>query len=537
MNFANFFIPRPIFATVISLVIVIVGGLAYFALPISQYPDVVLPTVVVTASYPGADPETIANTVATPLEQEINGVEQMLYMESSATLDGALQITVTFKLGTDVDEAQVLVQNRVAIALPRLPEQVRQIGVQTRKSSPEFLVVLHLVSPKGTRDQLYISNYAYRNVRDILSRIDGVGDIRVFGGSEYSMRVWLNMDRIAALDMTAGDVVAALREQNVQVAAGTINQQPVVDQVGAFQMSVSTKGRLQSADEFSEIVVKSADGGRVVRLRDVARVELGAVDYNLRCYLGDSKAVGLLVSQRPGSNAVATTEEVLQTMEELSQGFPDDLEYRAEYNPTKFVEESIWEVQRTLIEAALLVSFTVFLFLQNARATIIPLLAIPVSLIGTFAFMAAMQFSLNNLSLFGLVLAIGIVVDDAIVVVENCERLIAQGLSPKAAAYQAMAEVGSALIATTLVLIAVFVPTAFLSGISGQFYRQFAITIAASTALSTVVSLTLTPALCALMLKPHRSHHHLNLQMIQLSLHQPFDIDLDWSVWSSDWRA
>lgn len=502
MKFPHFFIDRPIFATVLSIVITLVGGLAYFQLPVGQYPEVALPTVVVRASYPGATPEIISKTVATPLEQEINGVEGMLYMESQASSDGALQITITFGLDTDVDQAQVLVQNRVSVAEPRLPAEVRQIGVTTRKASPDLLLVIHLYSPDDSRDQLYIGNYAYLQLRDVISRIDGVGSVQMFGASEYSMRIWLDVERLAALELTPGEVVQSLREQNVQVAAGVIGQQPMENPQSAFQINVNTQGRLRESDEFADIIIKSGANGRLVRLSDVSRIELGATDYSVRSYMGEKKAVAMVISQRPGSNAVETTRNILDTVEELSQRFPPGLEYEAIYNPTAFVEESIDEVFTTLWQAGLLVVLTVFVFLQNWRSTIVPVVAIPISLVGTFAVMHGIGFSLNNLSLFGLVLAIGIVVDDAIVVVENVERLIAEGLSPKDATKRAMDEVGSALIATTLVLIAVFVPTAFIAGISGQFYRQFAITIAASTAISTFVSLTLSPALCAILLRP-----------------------------------
>jgi hydrophobe/amphiphile efflux-1 (HAE1) family protein len=502
VKFPHFFIDRPIFAGVLSIVIVLIGGLAYFQLPIAQYPEVALPTVVVSASYPGATPETISKTVATPLEQEINGVDNMVYMESQATTDGAMTLTVTFALGTDIDQAQVLVQNRVSVAEPKLPPEVRQIGVTTRKSSPDLMMVIHLFSPDDSRDQLYISNYAYLQIRDVLARLDGVGDIQVFGGTEYSMRVWLDVDRLAALDLTPGDAVEAMRGQNVQVAAGTIGQPPLPDINPGFQINVNTLGRLQTVDEFGRIILKAGDDGRLVRLSDVARIELGATNYSVRSYLGEKNAVALAMFQRPGSNAIAAAERIIATMDELSAQFPPGLKHEVIYNPTAFVEESISEVFTTLWQAGLLVVLTVFVFLQNWRSTIVPVIAIPISLIGTFAVMQAIGFSLNNLSLFGLVLAIGIVVDDAIVVVETVERLISEGMSPRDATRKAMDEVGSALIATTLVLIAVFVPTAFIAGISGQFYRQFALTIAASTAISTFVSLTLTPALSAMLLRP-----------------------------------
>ncbi len=502
MKFSQFFIDRPIFAAVLSIVILIVGGIAYPTLPISQYPEVVPPTVIVRASYPGANPEVIANTVATPLEQEINGVEDMLYMSSQSTADGSLNITVTFTLGTDLDKAQVLVQNRVATATPRLPEEVRRIGVTVDKSSPDLLLAIHLDSPDERYDQLYISNYAFLQVRDVLRRIDGVGQINVVGAREYSMRIWLDPEKLSALNLTASEVVAALQEQNVQVAAGVIGQPPVASG-NAFQYTLSTLGRLDSPEQFGDIVVKTGEGGRIARVKDVARVELGALDYTVNSYLGGKPAVALLVQQRPGSNALATSDAVRAKMKELSESFPPGLRYSINYDPTQFVRESIEAVLHTIVEAMILVVIVVLLFLQTWRASIIPLVAIPISLIGTFAVMAALGFSLNNLSLFGLVLAIGIVVDDAIVVVENIERHIADGLKPWAAAYKAMEEVGGPVISVALVLSAVFIPTAFMGGISGQFYRQFALTIAVSTIISAFVSLTLSPALGALLLRPH----------------------------------
>lgn len=501
MKFAHFFIDRPIFASVLSIVIVLVGTISYFGLPVSQYPEIALPTVVVSASYPGATAETVAETVATPLEQEVNGVEDMLYMESQSTSDGVMTLTVTFALGTDIDQAQVLVQNRVARAEPRLPAEVRQAGVVTKKTSPEMLLVVHLISPDASRDQLYIANYAYLQIRDTLARINGVGDLAIFGGAEYSMRVWLDVERLASLELTAGDVVAALREQNVQVAAGKIGQPPL-DSPGDFQLTIASQGRLQTADDFDQIIIKRGADGRLTRLADVARIELGAQDYSVNSYLDGNNAIAMLVYQRPGTNGVETMHEVLDTMDELAKSFPAGLEHRVVYNPTEFVEESVEEVFVTLLQAAALVVLTVFIFLQRWQATLIPVVAIPISLIGTFVVMSGVGFSLNSLSLFGLVLAIGVVVDDAIVVVESVERLISSGMKPKEATKQAMTEVGGALIATTLVLVAVFVPTAFLGGISGQFYQQFAITIAAATVISTFVSLTLTPALCGLLLQP-----------------------------------
>ena len=501
MKLSHFFIERPIFAAVLSFIIVLVGGLTYFALPVSQYPDVAPPTIVVRASYPGATPQVIADTVATPIEQEMNGVDDMLYMESSSSADGTMQLTVTFKLGTDLDDAQVLVQNRVAIAEPRLPEAVRQIGVTTSKQIPDMLMVVHLTSPDRSRDQLYISNYAYLRVRDALMRLDGVGDIRIAGGNEYAMRVWLDIEKMTHLDLMPGDIVDAIRGQNVQVAAGVIGQPPT-DETGAFQLNVTTQGRLKDTDEFGQIIIKRGDDGRVTRLEDVARVELGAQDYSRLSYLDGKPAIAVLVYQRPGTNAVDTAYQVKQTMNDLESDFPVGIGYEIAYNPTDFVEESIAEVFDTLYITTAFVIFTVFIFLHGWRPTIIPVIAIPISLIGTFAMMQVMGVSLNTLSLFGLVLAIGIVVDDAIVVVENVERLIAEGLSPREATHKAMDEVGSALIATTLVLIAVFVPTVFIPSISGKFYQQFAITIAISTAFSTFVSLTLSPAMCAILLKP-----------------------------------
>ncbi|MDF1812403.1 MAG: multidrug efflux RND transporter permease subunit [Verrucomicrobiales bacterium] len=504
MKFSHFFIDRPIFAWVVSIITVIVGGLAYFNLPVALYPEIAPPTIVVSATYPGAGPQVISDTVATPLEQEINGVENMLYMSSQCTSDGAMSITITFKLGTDLDEAQVLVQNRVSLAEPRLPEEVRQIGVSTTKSSPDLLMVVHLKSPDDTYDQLYIANYASLKVLDVLRRIQGVGQLGVRGGSDYNMRVWLDPERLASLNMTPGDVVAALREQNVQVAAGTIAQQPTATDA-AFQYTVNTLGRLEDEAQFDDIVVKTGSDGKIVKLKDVARVELGALDYSSISYLNGQPAVALLIFQRPGSNALSTAEEMITTMDRLAEDFPEGLEYDIVYNPTVVVEESIKAVKHTIFEAVGLVILVVLVFLQGWRATIIPLLAIPVSLIGTFAVMSGLGYSLNNLSLFGLVLAIGIVVDDAIVVVENIERNIEKGLSPRNAARKAMTEVSGAVIATSLVLVAVFVPTAFISGISGQFYQQFAITVAVSTIISSIVSLTLSPAMGAVLLKSHDS--------------------------------
>ena len=502
---SHFFIDRPIFASVLSVLIVIAGGLAYFQLPVAPYPEVAPPTVVVQTAYPGATPETIAETVATPLEQEINGVEGMLYLESSSSSDGTMQLTVTFELGTDLDIAQVQTQNRVATALPRLPAEVRQIGVTTQKQSPDLLMVVHMISPEDTpeenrRDQLYISNYAFTQVREQLRRVEGVGSVQVFGSREFAMRVWLDVERLPGFDLTAGDVIAALREQNVQVAAGVLGQPPV-DQGEAFQLAVTTQGRLTSPEQFGDVIVKAGEDGRLVRLRDVARVELGAREYSTNSYLDSTPAVAMVISQRPGSNALATAEAVLATMDDLAGKFPPGVEHRVVYNPTEFVAQSIDEVFVTLAQAAGLVVLTVFVFLQSWQKSVIPAIAIPVSLVGTFAVLLALGFSLNNLSLFGLVLAIGIVVDDAIVVVETVDRLIREGRTPRQAAREAMDEVGGALVATSLVLIAVFLPTAFITGITGQFYRQFAVTISIATALSTFVSLTLSPAMCRVLLR------------------------------------
>ncbi len=506
MVFSRFFIDRPIFATVLAVIIVIAGGIAYFTLPVAQYPEVVPPTVVVRASYPGATPEVIADTVATPIEQEVNGVEDMLYMSSQSTSDGQMQLTITFKLGTDLDKAQVLVQNRVAVADARLPEDVRRIGVTTTKSSPDLLLVVHVLSPDNRYDQAYIGNYVLTRVRDVLARLEGVGDITIFGLREYSMRVWLDPERIAARNLTASDVVQALREQNVQVAAGAIGQPPA-PQGNAYQLSVNTLGRLMDAEQFGEIVIKSGDDGRITRVRDVARVELGARDYASNSYLDGKPAAAIGVFQRPGSNALATAQAARETMARLSKQFPEGLEYRIVYDPTVFVEESMNAVFETLLVAFVLVFIVVLIFLQDWRATLLPMIDVPVSLIGTLGVMAALGFSLNNLSLFGLVLAIGIVVDDAIVVVENIERWMAKGLEPREATLKAMAEITGPVIAITLVFSSVFIPTAFLTGISGQFYRQFALTIAASTIISAVNALTMAPARAVQLIRPPGASH------------------------------
>ncbi|MEO1045970.1 MAG: multidrug efflux RND transporter permease subunit [Pseudomonadota bacterium] len=501
MNFPHFFIERPIFAAVLSILIVLVGSITYFNLPVAQYPEIAPPTITVTATYPGAGAEVVADTVATPIEQELNGVENMLYLSSQATDDGRLTITVTFALGTDLDAAQVLVQNRVSIAEPRLPEPVRRLGVITQKSSPDLLTVVHLYSPDESRSQLYISNYALLQIRDTLARLDGVGSITIFGAREYSMRIWLDPDKMSGLRITASDVVAALRAENVQVASGILGQPPLAVDT-ANQISVRTLGRLQEPEEFENIVVKTEADGSVTRVRDIARVELGAQDYSTNAYLDDSPAVAIGIFQRPGSNAIETARNIEETIETLSEDFPDGLAYDIIYNPTEFIAESVNEVYKTIFEAVILVTIVVFVFLQSWRAALIPIVAIPVSLIGTFAIMGALGFSLNNLSLFGLVLAIGIVVDDAIVVVENVERELGNGKTPKEASHVTMDEVGGALVAIALVLSAVFVPTAFITGISGQFYQQFALTIATATIISAFNSLTLSPALAAILLKP-----------------------------------
>src|SRR5712675_1045471 len=504
MRLSHFFIDRPIFAAVVSIIFVIVGAVSVGRLPVAQYPEIAPPVVRVSGQYPGASADVVAATVVAPLEQQINGVENMIYMTSSATGDGRFQIDVTLELGTNLDIAQVQVQNRVAIAQPRIPVDVRNIGVTTAKSSPDLMIVVHLYSPDKSRDPLFISNYANVEVLDQLNRIYGVGGITVFGARDYSMRVWLDPDRLYALGLTTGDVVTALQGQNVQVASGVLNQPPVA-QPRAFQIAVRTLGRLVDPNEFAEIVVKQSSTA-VVRLKDVGRIELAAVDYSTNSYRDLDPAVALAIYQLPGSNALATAAKIKSTMDELSTKFPAGLEYTIIYNPTEFIQQSVDAVVRTLFEAVLLVVIVVILFLQTWRASIIPIVAIPVSLVGTFAVLAAFGFSLNNLSLFGLVLAIGIVVDDAIVVVENVERNLRLGMSPKEAAHRTMDEVGGALIAIALVLSAVFIPAAFIPGISGQFFRQFAITIASATIISCLCSLTLSPALCALLFKPHQEH-------------------------------
>ncbi len=501
MNIGSLSINRPILAMVLSIVLTIVGALAYLKLPVAEYPQVAPPTVVINTQYPGASAQTVSDTVATPIEQEINGVEDMLYLYSQATSDGRLKITVTFKLGTDLDQAQVLVQNRVAIAQPRLPEEVQRTGVTTRKDSPDLLMVAFMLSPDDTYDQLYISNYALRQVKDQLLRIDGVGDIQIFGARDYSMRLWLDPDKIATLGMTAGEVVAAVRAQNLQIAGGQIAEPPISDR--AFSPNLMFTGRLKENAQFENIVIKAGSDGRTVRLRDVARIELGALSYTTNSFLLKKPSVALAVSQRPGSNALGTAKGVSDAMAKLGKDFPKGLEYNIGYNPTEFIAQSVSELVKTIYEAMILVVIVVLVFLQGWRPAIIPIIAIPVSLVGTFAVMAALGFSINNLTLFGLVLAVGIVVDDAIVVVENVERHLAEGKSRREAALLTMEEVGGALISIALVLAAVFVPTAFIGGISGQFFQQFAVTIAVATAISCFCSLTLSPALASLILTPH----------------------------------
>lgn len=502
MKIAQFFVDRPILAGVLSVLIVIAGSISLFKLPISEYPEVVPPTVVVKASYPGANPKVIAETVATPLETQIVGVENMLYTSSQSTSDGQMTLTVTFALGTNLNDAQVQVQNRVSQALPRLPEEVQRLGVTTQKSSPDLTMVVHLISPDNRYDMLYLSNYARLHVKDQLARLDGVGDVQIFGAGEYSMRVWLDPDKLASRNMTTGDVIKAIREQNVQVAAGALNAPPGPNN-NAFQVNINTQGRLTTEDEFLNIVVRSDAQGSVTHLRDVGKVELGSSSYALRSLLDNKEAVAVPVFQRPGSNAINISDQVRAEMAELKKDFPQGMDYKIVYDPTVFVRGSIDAVVHTLFEAIALVVLVVILFLQTWRASVIPLIAVPVSLIGTFAVMYIAGFSLNALSLFGLVLAIGIVVDDAIVVVENVERHIELGQPPLEATRAAMKEVTGPIVATALVLCAVFIPAAFISGLTGQFYRQFALTIAISTVISAFNSLTLSPALSAILLKGH----------------------------------
>lgn len=502
MNFSQFFIQRPIFAAVLSLLILIAGSISLFQLPISEYPEVVPPTVVVRANFPGANPKVIGETVAAPLEQAITGVEHMLYMSSQSTADGKLTLTITFALGTDLDNAQVQVQNRVTRTEPKLPEEVTRIGITVDKASPDLTMVVHLTSPDQRYDMLYLSNYAILNIKDELARLGGVGDVQLFGMGDYSLRVWLDPNKTASRNLTATDVVNAIREQNRQVAAGALGAPPAPNAT-SFQLSVNTQGRLVTEEEFENIIIRAGDDGEITRLKDIARIELGSSQYALRSLLNNQPAVAIPIFQRPGSNAIDISNEVRGKMDELKKSFPQGMDYSIVYDPTIFVRGSIEAVIHTLFEALILVVLVVILFLQTWRASIIPLAAVPVSLIGTFAVMHMFGFSLNALSLFGLVLAIGIVVDDAIVVVENVERNIELGLEPVEATKRAMREVTGPIVATALVLCAVFVPAAFISGLTGQFYKQFALTIAISTVISAFNSLTLSPALAAVLLRAH----------------------------------
>jgi hydrophobe/amphiphile efflux-1 (HAE1) family protein len=502
VKISHFFIDRPIFAAVVSIVFVILGGVAFLRLPIAQYPEIAPPQVQITGQFPGASAETVAETVVAPIEQQVNGVERMLYINSNSTADGRFSISVTFDIGTNLDFAQVQVQNRVATATPRLPTQVQQIGVTVAKASPDILMVVNLFSPGQARDTLFLTNYANLQVKDVLSRVDGVGSITVFGARDYAMQVWLDPSRLQTLNLTALDVTRALQGQNIQVAGGVLNAPPVPTQL-SFQVAVRTLGRLSDPAEFGNVVIKqTADA--VVRLKDVARVEIAAQDYSSASFLNRDPSVAVAVFQRPGSNALATGQAIRAAMADISKSFPQGMEYTIIYDPTQFIRQSVEAVVETIFEAVILVVLVVILFLQTWRAAVIPIVAIPISLIGTFFFMSLFGFTINNLTLFGLVLAIGIVVDDAIVVVENVERNIERGLSPREAAIKSMDEVGTALVAIALVLTAVFVPSAFITGISGQFYRQFALTIAGATIISLIVSLTLSPAMCALLLKPHK---------------------------------
>ena len=502
MRFSRYFIDRPILAAVLSIVILIAGLVSMGRLPVGEYPEVTPPSIVVRAMYPGANPRVLSQTVAGPIEEQINGVENMLYMSSQSTSDGVLTLTVTFALGTDPDLAQVQVQNRVSQALPRLPEEVRQLGVTTVKSSPDIALVVHLVSPGGEYDVTYLRNYAVLQVKDALARVPGAGQVEVFGAGDYAMRVWIDPEKAAARGLTASDIVQSIRDQNVQVAAGVVGAPPMPEAVD-YQLNVNARGRLASVEEFGDIIVRTGAAGELTRLRDVARIEMGSGDYALRSMLDNEPAVAIVIFQSPGSNALELAAGIRERMDEASLNFPKGIEHTIVYDPTVFVDQSIHEVVKTLLEATLLVVIVVVLFLQTWRASVIPLLAVPVSIIGTLAFMLAFGFSINTLSLFGLVLAVGIVVDDAIVVVENVERNIELGMAPREASYKAMGEVSGPIIAIALVLCAVFVPIAFISGLTGQFFRQFALTIAFSTVISAFNSLTLSPALSAILLKPH----------------------------------
>lgn len=504
--FSKFFIERPILANVLAIVTMLVGLVCAFTLPIEQYPEITPPTVQVAAVYPGANSEVLSDTVAGPIEQEINGVENMLYMSSTCSSNGAYTLTVTFEVGTDLDEAQVIVQNRVAVAMPRLPQEVQRQGVTTKKQSTNITLVASLISPDGTYDDLYLSNFATLRVKDALTRIEGVGDVQVIGGGTYGMRIWVNPDALKARNLTLEDVLVAIREQNVQVAAGQIGQAPTPKEQG-FQFNVSVQGRLSDPQQFGEIIVKTVSddqsGRRMIRVKDVARVELGAQTYDQWCEIGGQPAASLLVYQLPGANALRVAENVKAAMAELQTKFPKGIEAIVPFDTTKFVEESIYEVYKTLIEAGVLVLIVILVFLQDWRATLIPATTVPVTIVGAFAVMAALGFSINMLTLFGLVLAIGIVVDDAIVIVENAMHHIDAGkLNPKDATIKAMSEVTGPVMGITLVLMAVFLPTAFLGGITGQLYRQFALTIAATAVISAINAVTLKPAQCAVYLRP-----------------------------------
>src|SRR6201981_343213 len=530
MRLTHFFIERPRFATVLSAFVTLLGLGALAILPVAQYPEIVPPTVQITTVYPGASADTVSRTVATPLEQQINGVENMLYMSSQSTGDGRLTITVTFRIGTDLNVAQMLTQNRVQDALPRLPEDVQRLGVQVRKATPSILLAIHLYSPDKSRDNLYLSNYTTLHVKDILARLEGVGDVQFLGGREYAMRIWLEPDKVAANSLNGSDVLAALRAQNLQVSAGILNQPPVPGHE-AYQINVEALGRLSTPGHLGDIVVTADKQGSVTRVRDIGRVEVGAADYGSTSYMDRSDATALLIYAQPGANSLAVEHEVLSAMKDLKKEFPQGVDYKIIYDPTIFIAKSVREVVITIFIAILLVLGVVFLFLQSWRASIIPVIAIPVSLVGTFAVLYALGISLNNLSLFGLVLAVGIVVDDAIVVVENVERNLERGMSPAKAAHTTMDEVGGALISIALTLCAVFVPSAFLSGITGQFFRQFAVTIAVSTLISCFVSLTLSPALCAVLFKAHEPGHKKNASWIVrlvLAAFARFNVGFEW---------
>jgi hydrophobe/amphiphile efflux-1 (HAE1) family protein len=535
VGISHFFINRPIFASVVSIIIVILGAVSFVRLPVAQYPEIAPPVINVAGQYPGANANTVAETVVAPIEQQINGVEGMLYVSSNSNADGSFSIAVTFELGTNLDQAQVQVQNRVAIANPRLPAEVRNIGVTVTKSSPDLMLVVNLYSPDSSRDALFVSNYANLEIKDVLARVDGVGSITVFGSRDYAMRIWLDPGRLQTLGLTASDVVAALQRQNVQVAGGVLNAPPV-DAGREFQVIVTTQGRLANPDEFAKIVVKTTANANVL-LSDVARIQLAAQDYNTNFYLNKNEAVGIAIFQRPGSNALSTANGIRTVMRQIGTQLPAGVQYSIIYDPTQFISESVSAVVETMLEAIVLVILVVILFLQTWRAAVIPILAIPISLIGTLFLMSVFGFTINNLTLFGLVLAIGIVVDDAIVVVENVERNIEAGMAPKEATHKSMDEVGGALVAIALVLAAVFVPAAFVTGITGQFYRQFALTIISATAISLLVSLTLSPAMCALLLKPHSHEEPKGLAVYVRKFFGYFNFGFDWFSTRYHWLA